>query len=159
MTLHTYIVSNPLVCIVPKHTRDSPSCWATRMAGAIRHPIDVKSLEGYIEQSVPEIKTPIEIKQVSPIAPKVMSKSTKMFVSSSATASQIPHTFCATPRVTNMSFERSLPGSSCPRPHTESTASIESCTLCKTQMSLCQGLIAYAKMTPWSGRRSTSWNS
>ncbi|KAI1293121.1 phosphotransferase enzyme family protein [Xylaria venustula] len=33
------------------------------MAGAVRHPIDVKALERYLEQHVPEIKTPLEVKQ------------------------------------------------------------------------------------------------
>lgn len=34
------------------------------MAGAIRHPIDVEALHRYIENNVPEIKTPVEVKQV-----------------------------------------------------------------------------------------------
>ena len=34
------------------------------MAGPIRQPIDLKSLEKYIEKEVPEIKTPLEVKQV-----------------------------------------------------------------------------------------------
>ncbi|KAJ0349011.1 hypothetical protein COL154_005170 [Colletotrichum chrysophilum] len=33
------------------------------MAGRVRHPIDQAALERYIEKNVPEIKTPIEIKQ------------------------------------------------------------------------------------------------
>ncbi|KAJ1333582.1 acyl-CoA dehydrogenase family member 11 [Microdochium nivale] len=33
------------------------------MAGRVRHPIDVKALERYIEQHVPEIKTPLDVKQ------------------------------------------------------------------------------------------------
>nr|XP_036580710.1 aminoglycoside phosphotransferase [Colletotrichum truncatum]KAF6788705.1 aminoglycoside phosphotransferase [Colletotrichum truncatum] len=33
------------------------------MAGRVRHPIDQKALERYIEQNVPEIKTPVDIKQ------------------------------------------------------------------------------------------------
>jgi len=35
------------------------------MAGVVRQPIDVQSLERFISQNVPEIKTPIDIKQVS----------------------------------------------------------------------------------------------
>jgi len=35
------------------------------MAGPIRQPIDVKALEKYIDSTVPEIKTPLDIKQVS----------------------------------------------------------------------------------------------
>lgn len=34
------------------------------MAGRVRQPIDVKALEAYVEQHVPEIKTPLDIKQV-----------------------------------------------------------------------------------------------
>ena len=34
------------------------------MAGVVRQPIDVQSLERFIAQHVPEIKTPIDIKQV-----------------------------------------------------------------------------------------------
>jgi aminoglycoside phosphotransferase (APT) family kinase protein len=33
------------------------------MAGAIRQPIDIASLSKYIDQNVPEIKTPIDVKQ------------------------------------------------------------------------------------------------
>ncbi|TPX15612.1 uncharacterized protein E0L32_004310 [Thyridium curvatum] len=33
------------------------------MAGRVRHPIDVKSLEAYLNKNVPEIKTPLDIKQ------------------------------------------------------------------------------------------------
>jgi aminoglycoside phosphotransferase (APT) family kinase protein len=36
------------------------------MAGVVRQPIDLRSLEKYIAANVPEIKTPIDIKQVSP---------------------------------------------------------------------------------------------
>lgn len=34
------------------------------MAGRVRQPIDVAALERYISKTVPEIKTPIDIKQV-----------------------------------------------------------------------------------------------
>ena len=34
------------------------------MAGRVRQPIDIKSLEAYIDKNVPEIKTPIDLKQV-----------------------------------------------------------------------------------------------
>ncbi|KAH8676018.1 phosphotransferase enzyme family domain-containing protein [Xylariales sp. PMI_506] len=33
------------------------------MAGRVRHPIDVKSLEAYLKKNVPEIKTPLDVKQ------------------------------------------------------------------------------------------------
>jgi hypothetical protein len=34
------------------------------MAGAVRQPIDIASLERYIADKVPEIKVPIDVKQV-----------------------------------------------------------------------------------------------
>ena len=34
------------------------------MAGEIRQPIDVAALHMYIEKNVPEIETPLEVKQV-----------------------------------------------------------------------------------------------
>lgn len=34
------------------------------MAGEVRQPIDLKSLERWIDQNVPEIKTPLGLKQV-----------------------------------------------------------------------------------------------
>lgn len=34
------------------------------MAGAVRQPIDIAALERYIQQTVPEIKVPIDVKQV-----------------------------------------------------------------------------------------------
>ncbi len=42
------------------------------MAGAVRQPIDVASLERYIEKSVPAIQVPIDVKQVCAlVAPKL----------------------------------------------------------------------------------------
>jgi hypothetical protein len=35
------------------------------MAGAVRQPIDIPSLERYLDEHVPIIKTPIDVKQVS----------------------------------------------------------------------------------------------
>jgi hypothetical protein len=34
------------------------------MAGEIRQPIDILALQKYIAKNVPEIKTPLEVKQV-----------------------------------------------------------------------------------------------
>ncbi|GKT83129.1 aminoglycoside phosphotransferase [Colletotrichum tofieldiae] len=33
------------------------------MAGRVRHPIDLKALERYVDEHVPQIKTPLDIKQ------------------------------------------------------------------------------------------------
>lgn len=41
---------------------------ALNMAGAIRQPIDIPALQRYIEQNVPQIKTPLEVKQVRILA-------------------------------------------------------------------------------------------
>ena len=38
------------------------------MAGPVRQPIDIPSLERYVERSVPELKTSISVKQVSSAA-------------------------------------------------------------------------------------------
>ena len=35
-----------------------------RMAGAVRQPIDIPSLERWISKNVPEIQVPIDVKQV-----------------------------------------------------------------------------------------------
>lgn len=35
------------------------------MAGPIRQPIDLKALERYVQQNVPEIHLPLDVKQVS----------------------------------------------------------------------------------------------
>lgn len=40
------------------------------MAGEVRQPIDIPSLEKYIDQHVPEVKTPLDVKQVS-LAPSI----------------------------------------------------------------------------------------
>lgn len=37
------------------------------MAGAVRQPIDIAALERYISHNVPEIQTPIDVKQVRAI--------------------------------------------------------------------------------------------
>ena len=37
------------------------------MAGEIRQPIDIKALEKFIDANVPELKTPLEVKQVCTI--------------------------------------------------------------------------------------------
>jgi hypothetical protein len=34
------------------------------MAGPVRHPVDVKALERYLSDAVPEIKAPVDLKQV-----------------------------------------------------------------------------------------------
>jgi hypothetical protein len=67
------------------------------MAGAVRQPIDLASLERYIESNVPEIKVPIDIKQVqispnSGIRTGFPFRRVKNNSNSLDMASQIPHT-------------------------------------------------------------------
>lgn len=50
------------------------------MAGRVRHPIDVKALERYIEQHVPEIKTPLDIKQVGMLRSRLQPNSLLLFL-------------------------------------------------------------------------------
>lgn len=63
------------------------------MAGIVRQPIDEKSLERFISQNVPEIKTPIDIKQVNTHTlveqPLLV---TSLIFHSSASGNQIPRT-------------------------------------------------------------------
>jgi hypothetical protein len=56
------------------------------MAGAVRQPIDVQSLERFISLNVPEIKTPIDIKQVNLTPP-----STSLTLYSLDLGNRIPH--------------------------------------------------------------------
>lgn len=39
------------------------------MAGEVRQPIDQASLERYLDKNVPDIKTPVQLKQVSFLSP------------------------------------------------------------------------------------------
>lgn len=39
------------------------------MAGPVRQPIDIQSLEKYIDSNVPLIKTPLDVKQVCATGP------------------------------------------------------------------------------------------
>lgn len=63
------------------------------MAGRVRQPIDVAALERYISKSVPEIKTPIDLKQVRPATdfPATISPILSRYCSS-VLASRIPRT-------------------------------------------------------------------
>lgn len=46
------------------HQSSSGSVKEAGMAGPVRQPIDQASLERYLEKNVPEIKTPLDLKQV-----------------------------------------------------------------------------------------------
>lgn len=41
------------------------------MAGRVRQPIDEKAFSKYLSDNVPEIKLPIELKQVSQLPPRL----------------------------------------------------------------------------------------
>jgi hypothetical protein len=79
------------------------------MAGRVRQPIDVAALERYISKSVPEIKTPIDLKQVrlatdfpATIAP-ILSRYRSL-----VSASRIPRTKSLEAMARNSLSERSL---------------------------------------------------
>lgn len=57
----------------PKAPRKLHTQTVDEMAGRVRHPIDQAALERYIEKNVPEIKTPIDIKQVRNCARRSLS--------------------------------------------------------------------------------------
>jgi hypothetical protein len=61
------------------------------MAGVIRQPIDIPALQRYIEQHVPQIKTPLEVKQVRVLTVH-MKESVAYALHSSASANRILHT-------------------------------------------------------------------
>lgn len=65
---HPETMANPSVHPTTAGSSKAPEKDAihhiANMAGAVRQPIDLASLERYIENNVPEIKTPIDIKQV-----------------------------------------------------------------------------------------------
>lgn len=42
------------------------------MAGPVRQPIDLASLERYIDSNVPQIKTPLQLKQVCPCTSRML---------------------------------------------------------------------------------------
>ena len=44
------------------------------MAGPVRQPIDLDSLSRYIDKNVPDIKTPLELKQVGPVQQTIPQK-------------------------------------------------------------------------------------
>jgi hypothetical protein len=62
------------------------------MAGVVRQPIDVQSLERFISQNVPEIKTPIDIKQVTFHTRQAIPTPTSLISYSLDLDNQIPHT-------------------------------------------------------------------
>lgn len=86
------------------------------MAGRVRHPIDIKALEKYINENVPEIKTPLDVKQVSRTARRegqpdktpplslvcVRNGRSDTTLHSSASVNRIPHTSSRRPTANAM---------------------------------------------------------
>lgn len=64
-------VGSPLVDLLSDNDEENAAHHSTSstMAGPIRQPIDLDKLGKYIEHNVPEIKTPIDVKQVCLPAP------------------------------------------------------------------------------------------
>lgn len=134
------------------------------MAGPIRQPIDLKSLERYIEQQVPEIKTPLEVKQVGRSAWLDMARYMLQIpqqqqpdkLPSSATANPTQLTSSLLPTAASTSYARNPRVSCSPRLRTKSTANTASSTPLRPPTSPSPAPSASAKMTPSSAPRSTS---
>lgn len=132
------------------------------MAGAVRQPIDIPSLERYLNQNVPEIKTPLDVKQVIDIAYPSQQRnqiSNKYSIYSSASDNPTRLTRSPAPTRNDMSCGRSPRGSSSPRRRTRSSVNIRSFMPWKAQMYRCPKLIAYVRIPMSLGRRSISWSS
>jgi hypothetical protein len=79
------------------------------MAGPIRQPIDLEKLTSYIHDNVPEVKTPLDVKQVSTVDVNLA----VLFLTlpaSSATANPILHISSQQPMAIAMSCARSRRG-------------------------------------------------
>lgn len=86
------------------------------MAGPVRQPIDLKALERYVDQNVPEIKTPLELKQVRDTQ-RTASCSFKLTLDSLDLVNRILHIKSLPQTEPNMSSGRSHPASFFPKPH------------------------------------------
>lgn len=126
------------------------------MADAVRQPIDIPSLERYLNQDVPEIKTPLEVKQVSCIFK--ISGNRLMENYSSASASRILRTRSLPPIKSDTFCARSRRASCSPRRPTRSSVNTRLSMRWGRPMCRFQGRIVYAKMAMLLGRRSTSWS-
>ena len=121
------------------------------MAGEVRQPIDIPSLEKYIDQHVPEVKTPLDVKQVS-LAPSIYKSQYQtdeliLCHDSSASVNQILPTFLL-PLMASRSFCARSPLASCSqRRLIRSSASIRLSGHCGIPMYPFPGRTACAKMT------------
>ena len=128
------------------------------MAGAMRQPIDIPSLSGYIDQEVPDVKLPVSIKQVRSQLYELLLEAYSS-ATSLGTDSPTRPTRSLIAMANVMSYGRSLLAIYYPRRHTRWNASTESFMACKIQKYRFRGYTACAKTQPSSGPRSTSWNS
>ncbi len=90
------------------------------MAGPVRQKIDQASLERYLEQNVPEVKPPLELKQVRNVAS--FARMMSLTRDSSVSVNQILHTKLQTRRGSDLCLGRNLQENYCRRQHTGSIA-------------------------------------
>lgn len=95
------------------------------MAGEVRQPIDIPSLERYIDQNVSEIKTPLDVKQVSLTRSKDSIKLTHDLYSSGS-VNQILPTYLLRPMASKSFYARSPPASCSQRQPTKWSVNIRS---------------------------------
>lgn len=127
------------------------------MAGIVRQPIDIKSLSGYLRWNVPEIKLPIQIKQVC--GPTSLIKAYVLTEPHSlGLGSQTLHTNWPRPTVDNTSSVRSPRVSYCPRLRTRSSVNTVSFTHWERRMFLCLERIAFVRIPKSLVLHSTLWS-
>ena len=138
------------------------------MAGPVRQPIDIPSLEAFINRHVPEIKTPLSVKQVSrpdfpksPLSPyhaPCDDDPSCSYFSSSDSVNQIQHISSVPFRLTPViMFCARNPQVVCsPRPLTRLSASTSSSALSPRPMSPYPIPTRFAPISPSSGPPSTS---
>ena len=130
------------------------------MAGPIRQQIDLSSLDRFVRANVPDIRCPLDVKQVSFVtchSVKVTSNSRGLL--SSGTDNRIPPTTFAMPGARNSCFARNLLAHSSRPPPTRSIANTESSTPWQGQTSPCLEPCACARTKACSARPSTSCRS
>lgn len=97
------------------------------MAGPVRQKIDQASLERYLEKNVPEVKPPLELKQVSVYACKFNGNLSDEVCSSASANPTQPTRSPIRPKPASFSV-KSLQVNFFPKPRIRSTANIESYT-------------------------------
>jgi hypothetical protein len=123
------------------------------MAGDIRQPIDVATLQKYVEKNVPEIKTPLEVKQVAtnpPYPPQSRFHELSFLAPfSSASVSQTPPTSLSPPTAQNMSCVKSLQAHCSPKQPIRLSGNIASYMHWRRQTFRCPRLTVCVRTPRW----------